>query len=276
VAIDDKVEKSVLAAEIRDESERSIQEMLLKSGMAGMVSLIPCGVGATITDMLTRVATKRTHERMGQMFDEVSKQIYELGEEKIDREWFRGEEFQTLLFEALHQLHVTQDKRKIEMLGKALANSGAKQFNEESRKELFLQLVRDLTPQHVSFLRQLSPPLPKPDTDPSHQPEWWLWQQRPQFPGIGSGLLILQTLAARGLVEEELKVEAAREPRLGAYPSRSQIEHAIEDFIKQLQKPSKRYFALSDLGMKFLKFVGLDSTTIESNKTDGAAQVNQN
>lgn len=58
--------------------------------------------------------------------------ISNLGDENINREWFRGEEFQTLLFETIHQLHVTQDKTKIEMLGKALANSGATEFKEES------------------------------------------------------------------------------------------------------------------------------------------------
>jgi hypothetical protein len=45
VAIDDELEKSALAAEIRDESERTIQEMLVKSGIAGTISLIPLGVG---------------------------------------------------------------------------------------------------------------------------------------------------------------------------------------------------------------------------------------
>jgi hypothetical protein len=42
------------------------------------------------------------------------------------------------------------------MLGKALANSGARDFSEETKKQLFLQLIRDLTPQHIALLRELS------------------------------------------------------------------------------------------------------------------------
>jgi hypothetical protein len=246
VAIDDQLEKSTLAAEIRDESERTVQQMLVKSGMAGAISLIPLGVGSAITEMLTQLALRRTNERMGEMFDQMAKQIRELGQERIDREWFHSEEFQTLLFEALHQLYVTQDKQKIEMLGKALANSGAKDFKEECEKELFVQLVRDLTPQHIALLRQLS-------------------RRFPEVLGQGTDLLTLQTLAANGLVEERLKTVAAREPSLSTNPSQSEIDRAIKDFIKQLQKPPLRYFRLSDVGMKFLKFVGLgpDSATSE-------------
>jgi len=259
VAIDDPLEKSALAAEIRDDTERAVQQMLAKSGMAGAISLIPFGVGSAINEMLTQLALRRVNERMGEMFDRMTKQILELGEEKTDREWFRSEEFQTLLFEALHQLHVTRDKQKIEMLGKALANSGAKDFAEESQKELFVQLVRDLTSQHVALLCQLLPRPARPESDSSQERgDWWLWRQRPEVLGQGTDLLTLQMLAANGLVEETLKTLAAREPSLSTYPSQSEVDKAIKDFIKQLQRPPLRYFRLSDLGIKFLKFVGLD------------------
>jgi hypothetical protein len=57
---------------------------------------------------------------MQDMFEHFSNRLRELGEENINREWFKSEEFQTLLFEALRQLHVTHDREKIEMLGVAL------------------------------------------------------------------------------------------------------------------------------------------------------------
>jgi hypothetical protein len=161
--IDDELDKSDIASEIQEQAEHSIQDMLVKSGFAGAISLIPFGVGSAMNEMLTQLALRRVHERMKAMFDEMTRQVRDLGEEKINRDSYRGEEFQTLLFEALHQLHVTQDKSKIEMLGKALANSGATDFKAESRKQLFLQLIRDLTPQHVTLLHNLSPPA-KPKT----------------------------------------------------------------------------------------------------------------
>jgi hypothetical protein len=248
-----ELKHTVVAAEIREESERSIQDMLVRSGVAGAISLIPCGVGATINEMLTQLAVRRTNERMKEMFDQMAERISKLGDENINRGWFRGEEFQTLLFETIHQLHVTQDKTKIEMLGKALANSGATEFKEETRKQLFVQLVRELTPQHISSLRQLSP-RPKPEKD---FPDWWAWNNRPNILGRGNDLLILQMLAANGLVVENLKSTVARQPSVSRYASIGEIDKALNDFIKDLQKPPMRYFCLSDLGMDFLKFVGL-------------------
>jgi hypothetical protein len=36
------------------------------------------------------------------------------------------------------------------MLGNTLANGGVTDFSKENRKELFLHLIRDLTPQHIA------------------------------------------------------------------------------------------------------------------------------
>jgi hypothetical protein len=40
---------------------------------------------------------------------------------------------------------------KIAMLGNALANGGVTDFSEEHRKELFLRLIRELTPHHIAM-----------------------------------------------------------------------------------------------------------------------------
>jgi hypothetical protein len=260
VAIDDELEKSSVAADIREESERSVQALLVKSGLAGAISLVPLGVGSAMNEMLTQFAMRRTHERMAAMFDEMARHIRVLGEEKINREWFRGEEFQTLLFEALHQLHVTQDKQKIEMLGKALANSGAAEFKAEARKQLFLQLIRELTPQHTACLRRLLPPTEAKPHMPAALPASWFWQQRPHVFGQGDDLLILQMLAANGLVEETLKANEVREPSVSNITSQGDITRAIRSLLQDLEKPPLRYFCLSVLGMDFLKFVGSEPT----------------
>ena len=52
--IEDELEKSAVAADIKEEAERTIQDMLVKSGVAGKISLIPFRIGSAINDMLTR------------------------------------------------------------------------------------------------------------------------------------------------------------------------------------------------------------------------------
>src|SRR6202035_178503 len=107
-----------------------LQGKLVSSGIAGVLSLIP-GVGAAVTELITELAIQRTNKRVKEMFEHFTIKIREVGEDKVDRKWFRSEEFQTLLFEAFSQLNVTHDRDKIEMLGVALANSGAPGFKEE-------------------------------------------------------------------------------------------------------------------------------------------------
>jgi hypothetical protein len=200
--------------------------------------------------MVTLSALRRTHERMAQMFDEMTNHILKLKEEKIDREWFKSEEFQTLFFEAIDQLHITSDKQKISMLGRALANSGAIEFKAENRKQLFVRLVRDLTPQHIEVLRRIVP------EKRNGIPEDVMWQHRQSVSARGDDLLTFQMLAASGLVLENLFNPPINEPSISRYSSKSDLDRVVKDYLKELRKPPIRLFSLSQLGMDFLNFVG--------------------
>lgn len=133
-------EQPSVALEINEEAKRMLHEKIVSAGFAGALSLIP-GVGHAVIELMTDLAIQRTNNRVKEMFDHFTNRIREVGEDKVDREWFRSEEFQTLLFEAFRQLNVTHDRAKLEMLGVALANSGAVGFKDEERKDLFIRFV---------------------------------------------------------------------------------------------------------------------------------------
>ena len=259
-------EQPDVALEISAEAKRMIQGKLLSSGVAGALSLIP-GVGAAVTELMTELAIQRTNNRVKDMFDHFTSKIREVGEGNVDREWFRSEEFQTLLYEALRQLHVTHDREKLEMLGVALANSGTSSFKEEERKELFIRFVRDLTRQHLKVLLELAPeglPMPASHNQPSERPlddqtaGSLKWSWRPTLHPKDDDLLALQMLHAYGLVEESLK-SSIEQPRLPSkFTSDSQVKDAIRKFAKNIENPKvTRSFRLSRLGHEFLKFTGL-------------------
>jgi hypothetical protein len=255
---DEKLEKSEAAAQLREQMESTVQSRLMRSGLAGVISLIPFGVGSCINAMLADSASSRIHQRVHEMFEEAASRIHELTEKQINKDWFRSEEFQTLLFEAIDQLRVTHDRRKIGMLGKALANSGSKKFSSEERKELFIQLIRDLTPSHVAMLRRLDASIVT-DGIPAAAPDqttirWLQWQRRKSIEGKGHELLLLQMLAANGLAGENL--QAPHMPHIVMPASQAQARQALEEFFKHLQQPPRRLFQLSDLGNDFLEFVG--------------------
>ena len=257
-------EQPSVALDINDEAKRMLHEKIMSACFAGVLSLIP-GVGHAVIELMTDLAIQRTNNRVNEMFEHFTDRIREVGEDKVDREWFRSEEFQTLLFEAFHQLHVTHDREKIEMLGVALANSGTEGFKEDERKDLFVRFVRDLTRQHLKVLVELAPTrLPMPASRPALAPldeetaRSLKWNRRPTLSPQGDDLLALQMLHAYGLVEERLK-SSIEEPRIPSRStSESQIMDAVKKFSKSIENPVvTRSFRLSPLGNDFLRFMGL-------------------
>lgn len=247
MAIDDEIDDSNSTRAISEEAKKSVQEMLVRSQLMGLICwflppwLIP--VGAAIDSVMNRVTTRRLYVRLEQMRETMHSRLKEVDESKVDRDWFKSEEFQTMLFEATRQATVTADRKKIAMLGNALANGGLIDFTTEDRKDLFLQLVRDLTSQHIAMLRRLAPKGP--------------W--RPRMDGHGEDLLVLQMLAANGLVTESLESKKAHKVRLGP-PSESALRNAerqIKQLTRDLQRPPDRVFSLSSLRQDFISFVGL-------------------
>ena len=257
MGIDDELQKSETLAEIADEADRSIQKMLLSSGIAGLISRIPCGVGSAINQMLTELAFRRTHQRMRDMVEEMIMQIQNLGE-RINTDRFMTEEFQTLFFEAVHQLHVSHEKQKVRMLGAALANSGADEFSQDDRKQLFVQLIRDLTTRHVAMLKAMQP---KDGTPDSQVPSEIAWRRRPNVKRGGTDLLVLQMLAANGLVEESLEGPSISKPSISSNISAAEAQRLLARHLRELEKPPTRSFRLSELGRDFLQFVGSGTQT---------------
>jgi hypothetical protein len=256
-------EQPDVALEISNEAKRMLQEKLVSSGIAGILSLIP-GVGAAVTELMTELAIQRTNNRVKELFEHFTTKIREVGEDKVDREWFRSEEFQTLLYEAFNQLNVTHDREKIEMLGVALANSGAPGFKEEERKDLFIRFVRQLTRQHLKVLVELVPkPLPFDDSLRDETARRVRWSRRPTLGPHDDDLLALQMLHAYGLVEENLKA-SIEQPRISpSFTSESQVRDAVRKFSKSIENPVvNRSFRLSPLGDEFLKFVGLPKNPV--------------
>lgn len=250
--IDDELENSESIQAIAELAQKSAQEIVVRSQIVGLIAwflppfLLP--VVAAAAEALNQSATKRLHARLLDMRKGFIDRLEEVGSSKVNKDWFQSEEFQTMLFEAAQQATVTSDRRKIAMLGNALANGGVTDFSEENRKELFLHLIRDLTPYHIAILRRLSP------SDESSAWEALSLIRNPKE----EDLLVLQMLTASGLVIESLDPPKVHEPRFGgSIPSANEARHIVARFIRDLQKPPRREFRLSTLGHDFLKFVSL-------------------
>jgi hypothetical protein len=81
--------------------------------------------GGPIVELMDGLAQGRTQQRLHAVFSVMKDRLEALREEKVDREFFNSEEFQTLLFlMVIEKLQTTQDTQKLESFGGALANSG--------------------------------------------------------------------------------------------------------------------------------------------------------
>jgi hypothetical protein len=275
MAIDE--EKPDFALDIAKDAGRTLQTTFAAAAAAGAVAFaeathnIPFGVGAALLTLVGELAGRRINSRLNDVVEHFTNRLRELGEGKIDRGWFTSEEFQTLLFETLRQLQVTHDNAKLKMLGVGLANSGADDFKEEERKDLFIRFVRELTSQHVGVLLRLLPEtFPLSETvvrseRPTSGEEWehrLAWSRRPTLrPRNDDDQLALQMLNAYGLVEEEIK-SSIKQPNLSHISSEGQAREAFRQFIKNVENAEiERSFRLSPLGHDFVKFTGLLGTT---------------
>jgi hypothetical protein len=251
-----------LAQTIAEESETRAQEMIVRSQIIGLLVwflppwIVPIAAG--VTEGLNQLANKRMYSRLKEMREAMHERLDEVDKNKVDKEWFQSEEYQTMLFEAVRQVMVTADRKRIAMLGNALANAGIDQFRADSRKELFLQLIRDLTPHHVAVLKQM---LPDESLPPQIQ-----WRARRSITTTKEEeLAVLQMLAANGLVTESLKESHMPPNRQSSYrqPSPAEMAQNLRKLIAAARKPPTRVFQLSTLGRDLLNFVGFAQIVAE-------------
>jgi hypothetical protein len=239
--IDDKGLKSVQVFSEEFGSDKS------KMALDAALSLVPF-IGSPILSLMNDLAGQRLHKRIVEMFSTMKELIEEVDEGKINVDYFKSEEFQTLLFLGFEQLRTTHDKEKQSLLAHALTNSGVNEFSSEERKELFVRTLRDLSPSHIRVLKELMPP----ERLRNLRPDVWPTRDGP----TGEELAILQQLTAHGLVEESLTVDehrSLRGPRYGTNWSENEIIRAIKEYVNV---PPERRFRLNSFGMDFLRFVG--------------------
>lgn len=236
MAIDNRLEKALDF--YSQETEQDIPKKALKLA----IELIP-HFGNHISKLVFGDAQRRIAERAQDVFEAVKERVERMDEAKIDKEFFKSDEFMTLLFLALDQIQTTHDKEKLGMLANAITNSGVFEFSTDSRKELFMRIFRDLAPEHIQMLQRMRrkpinrtyehTPMAKEMKDPH-----------------GNELATLQSLAAHGLVEE---YQAKDRPSIsvGVHSSEREAKKAMEELIMDLPK---RCFRVNRFGEDFLRF----------------------
>lgn len=233
--------------------ERLAEESRLDGGndaLSAVVASIPFA-GSAISSILADGAKRRVVERVEETFRAIKEKLDNVDKTKVDEEYFKSDEFMTILLLAIEQLQTTHDKKKIQMIANALANSGMVDFSSDSRKELFMRIMRDLSPQHVSMLASMRVNrIISERTNPT-----------------GESLTVLQSLAAHGLVEESYTREQPSIPSRN-FANQREARNAI---AKLILAPTTHRFRLSDFGANFLEFFDSDHIEEKHGPTSAAS-----
>jgi hypothetical protein len=267
MAIDDKLERTL--DRLATSAESDVGGEVIKIA----IKMIPLGVGTAIDKLMSGIGQRRLVARIVEVFNEIKSQLDDANDAHVRKEYFSSEEFQTLLALTLQEIQTTHDGKKLEMLASALCNSGRIDFQSEGRKELFVRVLRSLSPEHIKVLHGLTPTIitrkgllnladeerellvtARGKTLQRGQEEMYQTNRFlpvKAFPMIrapeGEQLLLLQNLASHGLVQETIEQGSKRK------------SHKI-----QLREPilvSNRCFRLSTFGEDFLAFVSRKSET---------------
>jgi hypothetical protein len=146
MSIADPVRVAIKQAREGDEEENYLPVRAARLGLAGVTAAFlvkhpfACQV---ITSFLTG-SSSRFEERFLLVAEELEKQQKSIEDRIPDKGYYESEEFQTLFALLIERLHTTHQQEKLKMFGKALANTGREDFQNED-KELYVRLIRDLS-----------------------------------------------------------------------------------------------------------------------------------
>lgn len=244
MGIDDKLEK--VMDKLLEESHDRADLELLKAA----ISAIPVA-GSPISSLMSGQAKRKVVRRTIEMFNAMRERLEEVEEKKIDKDCFESDEFQTLLALAIEQLQTTHDTEKMRMLATGLANSGVEEHRDEARKELLIRILRDLSPDHIAALRDMSPRSGTPDELPARLRRRF---STPIKDPTGDELAIIEGLVSHGLVEQS--IESRRRGSIPNFSNATNPSSAVRELKKYIDQSPSRRFQLSELGLRFLDYFG--------------------
>jgi hypothetical protein len=209
--------------------------------LIALITLVPIA-GGPASSLIAGHVKRKMAARIMEVFEAFNDRMEQVDKKLVDKAFFRSDEFLTLFMLALEQIRTTHNKAKLGMLAIGLANSATFEFASESRKELFVRILRDLAPEHLSILNELRPTLYNGRKA----------VRRPIASPSGDRLVVLQHLVSQGLVTETLHVERMPTVNLSHPAAQNMLKSYIET------PPSKKYI-LSDFGVQFLQFFESES-----------------
>lgn len=150
MVIDDPVEKKIEAIQ-QEMTERDINISAFATVLLSQVPLL----GPYLDNVLKDKRQERVIERITELCRLLSEEIKRLGKTKLDLNASQSEEFQSILLTVLRSLEITEERVKLRYLKNILINSVHVESVGNPNKKLYLQLVRELSVEHIVALQRI-------------------------------------------------------------------------------------------------------------------------
>lgn len=127
------------------------RSVIVKALLEGGLDLVP-GIGAAITSALNQRAFSLFERNSRQFAWEVRAEFERVQEEKLDRDYLSSDEFVTFLLETLSRNARVHQAEKVRLFARLFVRLADVASSKTPFKEGFLQIVDQLSSQHVKAL----------------------------------------------------------------------------------------------------------------------------
>jgi hypothetical protein len=254
--IDDPVRTAIEHARSDLEESNRFLEVARRLGFSGIAAAALSGmpfVSQVITSLFTN-SSARFEERFLVIAEALESQQKRFERDIPDRAYYSSDEFTTLMHLVLERIHSTHQKDKLSAFGRALGNSGRREF-ERADREQFVRVLRDLSVAELHALQEV--------VAFENSPAWKVSPHGIEMPSAPEWA----RLASLGLLQEK---SLLRKLNLQV-PSVPLSRQSPEGYARGLGEALSRYLEkapiticrASGFGKRFLEFVVDEHRTVE-------------
>lgn len=241
---DELLQLSKVVMDDAPSTAESIRDVLIKCVAS---TALPFGIGAAVAGLVTDAADRRWKKNINHLMQMFAERLVAVQSAIESPDYYRAEEFQSLLFEAVDQERTNRYEGKRKMLARGLANSGTRPFVADTLKETYFRVLRDLTPTDISALRKLLEP-----TNKQHMGLYLKETTLQRVVRASSVTPVIYRLQGLGLVSMFQQMPS---PNMNGIRNITDISR-LTNFIRDaLQAEPQIVMQITNFGFEFLKFL---------------------
>lgn len=194
--------------ELSEVARKASETYANNTALRAVITAIPY-IGGSLDVIFVSKASKIYQERIKALLENLKTEMSLIGEEMIDKEYLRSEEFFDVVVKVIEASSRTRDREKIRLYAKLLCGSVAIQDRREFFAEDYLNILVELTPRELEVARAIYEQQGNSRPSSDETPLQWAWRmgwkKLPEKLRVTSRddlPFVLQRVSRSGLIKE--------------------------------------------------------------------------